>query len=547
MQFALTTAPAVFDTRTMMMGRQSAGVGFLRAVLAAKPERLWAFASSREHAQAFADDVWRLTPDRPELRRVLWTEPARLAEAGLLYRADPGIAGDAWARRRHSRSRAYSLCGVTHSLSTLNSMSAVAGLATAPLYSWDAVVCTSTAARDLYRSLLEEQREHLEARLGATRFPLPQLPMIPLGVHPDDFRFEPGFRAEARAALDLAEDDIAVLFAGRLSFHGKAHPMPMLLALEAVARSGAGKLHMLLFGRFPTDAVREAFFAESARFAPSVRLVHLDGTCDENRNRAWAAADIFTSLSDNIQETFGLTPVEGMAAGLPVVVSDWDGYKDTVRDGVDGFRIRTTQPPPGTGADLIDRYDLNIDHYDAFIGGTAQFTAVDVAAATEAFRRLVNSPELRARMGQAGRRRVAEVFDWSVVFRRYLALWDELAERRRSDPRCPDEDVRTTRADRPDPFTLFRSFPTAPLSSATRLRALGASREEALDRLNLLSISYAKAVLPHPGRVGAVYDAAGKGEVLTVSQVSERAGLPLDSATYRTIAWMAKMGLLTFG
>ena len=28
-----------------------------------------------------------------------------------------------------------------------------------------------------------------------------------------------------------------------------------------------------------------------------------------------------------------------MAAGLPVVVSDWDGYRDTVRDGVDGFRI----------------------------------------------------------------------------------------------------------------------------------------------------------------------------------------------------------------
>ena len=40
------------------------------------------------------------------------------------------------------------------------------------------------------------------------------------------------------------------------------------------------------------------------------------------------------SLADNIQETFGLTPVEAMAAGLPCVMSDWDGYRDTVRDGV---------------------------------------------------------------------------------------------------------------------------------------------------------------------------------------------------------------------
>jgi len=28
-----------------------------------------------------------------------------------------------------------------------------------------------------------------------------------------------------------------------------------------------------------------------------------------------------------------------MAAGLPCVVTDWDGYKDTVRHGEDGFRV----------------------------------------------------------------------------------------------------------------------------------------------------------------------------------------------------------------
>jgi glycosyltransferase involved in cell wall biosynthesis len=39
-----------------------------------------------------------------------------------------------------------------------------------------------------------------------------------------------------------------------------------------------------------------------------------------------------------------------MAAGIPVVVSDWDGYKDTVRDGVDGFRIPTFKP---MGSDSI--------------------------------------------------------------------------------------------------------------------------------------------------------------------------------------------------
>ena len=58
----------------------------------------------------------------------------------------------------------------------------------------------------------------------------------------------------------------------------------------------------------------------------------------------WAAADLFLSLVDNPQETFGLAPVEAMAAGVPVVVSDWDGYRYTVSDGVEGFRVPTLAP-----------------------------------------------------------------------------------------------------------------------------------------------------------------------------------------------------------
>ena len=29
-----------------------------------------------------------------------------------------------------------------------------------------------------------------------------------------------------------------------------------------------------------------------------------------------------------------------MAAGVPLVVSDWNGYRDLVRDGMDGYRFR---------------------------------------------------------------------------------------------------------------------------------------------------------------------------------------------------------------
>ena len=176
----------------------------------------------------------------------------------------------------------------------------------------------------------------------------------------------------------------------------------------------------------------------------------------------WAAADVFCSLSDNIQETFGLTPIEAMAAGLPQVVSDWSGYRDSVRHGVDGFRVSTLVPPAGAGTELISRYAVGTDTYDFYVGNVSQSTVVDVAGCVEAFQRLVVNAELRATMGAAARRRAAEVYDWRVVIRGYQELWTEMAARRADVgryARCrpPPNPLRD------DPFSLFAEFATCPL------------------------------------------------------------------------------------
>src|SRR4029077_10226286 len=163
------------------------------------------------------------------------------------------------------------------------------------------------------------------------------------------------------------------------------------------------KLHLIQAGWFANDAIERAFRDGAAAHCPDVVCHFLDGRQADVRSGIWQAADIYTSLSDNLQETFGLSPIEGMAAGLPVVVSDWDGYRDTVRDGIDGFRVPTLMPPAGAGDDWATRYAIAIDNYDQFVGGTSQSIAVDVPRCIAALEKLVSNKQLRVSMGEAGR------------------------------------------------------------------------------------------------------------------------------------------------
>src|SRR6202012_1560045 len=125
----------------------------------------------------------------------------------------------------------------------------------------------------------------------------------------------------------------------------------------------------------------------------------------------WAAGDIFASLSDNIQESFGLTPIEAMACGLPAVISDWNGYRGSVRDGLDGFLIPTMTPPPSAGLAIADAY-YNQNNSGVSLMGTAQSTAVDIEACAKAIRILADDEAKRREFGDQGRTRAQHMFDW---------------------------------------------------------------------------------------------------------------------------------------
>ncbi|MET0412642.1 MAG: glycosyltransferase family 4 protein, partial [Polyangiaceae bacterium] len=234
-------------------------------------------------------------------------------------------------------------------------------------------------------------------------------------------------------------------------------------------RRTSKKLHLIQAGWFEQEGQVEQDYREAAaRLCPSVRSVFLDGRKPSVRATVWAAADVFLSLSDNVQETFGITPIEAMASGLPAVVSDWDGYKESVRDGVDGLRVPTLCPPPGAALDWAAAFASDVMNYSTFIANAAMVTAVDVEAAARALETLVNDPALRRRMGDAGRARAREIYDWRQVIRAYEELWRELAARRAAAP----ESARGAVVPNPlcdDPFRVFGHYASATLAPETLL------------------------------------------------------------------------------
>lgn len=463
-----------------IVGRPVSGLGLLKAAArAAAPGPLVLLGGDDSQLDRFIALQGRtdiLGPDQP----ISWcgsVADEAIQAAGAVYVHGTAMLGDLAWRRRPLGGERFSLCGIHHTFSTHDALDALGGLLLAPLEPWDALVCTSTAARSAIKHVLDRQAAWLAERFGASRMPAPELPVIPLGIWCEDF--DPGeaiatdWRRSWRDRLEIDSEAVVILSFGRLSYLGKAHPVPLFMALDRLD-AGDVDVHLVMAGWFPNDLVRRQFMEAAAAFCPRIRVHWLDGRDPEVRERIWHAADLFVSLSDTIQESFGLTPVEAMAAGLPCVVSDWDGYRDTVEDGVTGIRVPTTAPAPGAGCELAAWYDAGMLGPDGYEGFAALATAVDVEAATEALGALVRDAGRRHHMGDAARRRARAVFDWPVVYGRLQALWEELAERRRSCAPPP----RGGHPLRPDPFAMFAAYPTHALSSDHRLvRRPGHPRE----------------------------------------------------------------------
>jgi len=214
---------------------------------------------------------------------------------------------------------------------------------------------------------------------------------IPCGFDPSEFG--PMSQREARRGLGLPTEGLIILQLGRMVPRKGVDNVIRALASLRASRGIAARL-VIVGGesREPDPSItpeigRLQSIAREEGVADSVIFV---GARDRHELRPfYGAADVFVSTP--WYEPFGITPLEAMACGVPVVGSAVGGIQSTVVDGETGFLV-----PPKDPEALADRLG-------------------DV----------LGDAALRREMGRNAIRRVNSRYTWRSVARMVASLYED--------------------------------------------------------------------------------------------------------------------------
>lgn len=413
-----------------LMGREVASAEFLSALLRyGRWSRLDALLAADEDRSSLTEVCHSHLHDSHQRRHLriippsdqqAWIESPTAEVFHFPFPPDDDFARQRERTRRH----ALAICGVTHTLCSLAAMRTLWRYHSTHWQPYDRLICTSRAVESMVRETAAAmQADAHEAKNRRTNFHI-GLEVCPLGIDLQKHRPpRPAERFDVRRRLGIPAENLVLLFTGRLSHHSKSQPYPMFAAAQYVAERNQQKVVLVLCGWFSHAEVRRGFERTARRVAPDVRFVVVDGMDPWWRANVWHAADVFISLADSIQETFGLTPLEATARGIPVVASDWNGYRDTIEHGQTGYLVPTTMIS-GSNLGLTSQLVGGEITYDQFLARVGQTVNVSITDACQSMLSLAKDPNLRQRFGSAGRVHAERRFGWPSIIAKYESIWE---------------------------------------------------------------------------------------------------------------------------
>lgn len=153
---------------------------------------------------------------------------------------------------------------------------------------------------------------------------------------PGDLRQEASGRNDRRNILAL----------GRLESVKNVHILLRCFAAMADQMSKEGiRPHLYLAGEYTgpsttvIDAYREQLESLIDRFELRRHVTFTGPVTGQAKEQLLRSAHLLVNLSTDPGETFGYNLLEAKVAGLPVVCTAWDGFRDIVADGIEGTLV----------------------------------------------------------------------------------------------------------------------------------------------------------------------------------------------------------------
>ena len=230
-------------------------------------------------------------------------------------------------------------------------------------------------------SLLDLHRDH--------KVPLDRIHVVPVGVDAERFRPLPSVERVRGRLITTASADVAM--------------KGLAFLLEAVAklRTERDDIHLVVIGRKKPGG-KSAEAIERLGLEDHVRFI--SGVTDERIVELYAEAEL--AVVPSLYEGFSLPAVEAMACGVPLVATSGGALPEVV--GADGHTALLVTP------------------------GDSEALAARIRGA-------LADPELRQRVGLAGRRRVIDQWTWRRTAEKTVEQYRQLLAEHRAAEAAPAE------------------------------------------------------------------------------------------------------------
>ncbi len=193
-----------------------------------------------------------------------------------------------------------------------------------------------------------------------------------------------------RQKLGLGLDEKVIIFVGGLDRQHFFKGVDVLLeSFKKLIEGGNDNLKLLIVG---DGDLRQEFEVQAERLEITPKVIFAGWVKNEELPKYYNLADVFVLPSVKSTESFGIVIAEAQACGLPAVISNWPGSRQTILENETGYLVN-----PG-----------------------------DVDELAEKIKKILDNNDLAAEMGDKAAINAKEKYDWKNIARKMDELYQKL-------------------------------------------------------------------------------------------------------------------------